>query len=82
MSDVEHESASATITGETITTTALTDRFVVRAVVIGLTLIGLVGISGSIGLSAFDKNVPGELWTLIGTAVGSLGTLLARTSSS
>ena len=58
-----------------------TDRFTVNAVVVGLILLGLAVIVGAVVLTLNDKAVSDALWGLAGTAVGALGSLLARTTT-
>lgn len=60
----------------------MTDRFTVRAVVILLgifALVGLVGCIWLIGRGGTDPALLGVISGLTGTALGALGTLLART---
>ena len=58
-----------------------TDRFTVNAVVVGLITLGLAVIVGAVVLTLNDKTVSDALWGLAGTAVGALGSLLARTTT-
>ena len=58
-----------------------TDRFTVNAVVVGLIILGLSVVAGAVLLTLEDKVVSDALWGLAGTAVGALGSLLARTST-
>lgn len=58
----------------------MTDRFTVRAVVIGLILVACIG-AGFMGLLALDdKGIPEALSVTTGAAIGGLTALLARTS--
>lgn len=41
-----------------------------------LSAIGVVSIVGAMLLAAFDKTVPGEVWTVVGIAVGALSVML------
>lgn len=44
--------------------------------VIALAIIGVLSIVGAMILAAFDKTVPGEVWTVVGIAVGALSVML------
>lgn len=58
----------------------MTDRFTVRAVVVLLGLIAMLGLS-LIGILALDdKGIPEALTAITSAAAGALGALLARTS--
>ena len=59
-----------------------TDKFTINAVVVGLIALGLAVIVGAVVLTLNDKQVSDALWGLAGTAVGALGSLLARTTTS
>lgn len=41
-----------------------------------LALMGLLAIIGAIVLALFDRTVPGEVWTIVGLAVGALSVML------
>lgn len=58
----------------------MTDRFTVRAVVVTLGLIALLGMLLIAGLAYDEKAVPTELVAITSGAAGALGALLARTS--
>lgn len=62
----------------------MTDRLVVLLVVVFLGLVGIATIvaATTIVLHSGADEVPEALWTLAGAALGALGALLARTSSS
>lgn len=57
------------------------DRFVVRAVVVGLLVVGLAVILGAIALSIGNHSIPDSLWTLAGTAVGAVAGILSKTNT-
>ena len=44
--------------------------------VIGMVAIGLIAVIGAIVLALFDRTVPGEVWTVVGLAVGALSVML------
>lgn len=56
----------------------MTDQFTERLVVALLGLIGLAVVIGAVVVTVSDRTLPGELWTLGGTAIGGLGAILAR----
>lgn len=56
-------------------------KTVVLAVVLSLALAALAVIVGAVVLGAGGHVVPGELWTLAGTAIGAIAGLLAKTST-
>lgn len=45
--------------------------------VIGMVAIGLIAVVGAIVLALFERTIPGEVWTIVGTAVGAIATMLA-----
>jgi hypothetical protein len=45
--------------------------------VIGMVAIGLIAVIGAIVLALFERTIPGEVWTIVGTAVGAIATMLA-----
>jgi hypothetical protein len=45
--------------------------------VIGMVAIGLIAVIGAIVLALFERVIPGEVWTIVGTAVGAIATMLA-----
>lgn len=45
--------------------------------VIGMVAIGLIAVVGAIVLALFERSIPGEVWTIVGTAVGAIATMLA-----
>lgn len=59
----------------------LTDAFVVRAVVVSLGLLAVLVVCGGIWLSLVERTIPDALIAIGSAAAGSLGTILARTSS-
>lgn len=59
-----------------------TDRLTVQLVVVFIGLFGLATIGGMIALAYVGRTSPDTLSTLGGAAVGALGSLLARTSTS
>lgn len=59
----------------------MTDRFVIRVVVIGLAVAVLGGLVGVVFLAAMETAIPELLGYIITTALGALGGILARTSS-
>jgi hypothetical protein len=59
----------------------MTDRFTVRAVVVGLILIALCAIVGIIWTSLAGWETPEALVAIGSGAAGALGGVLARTSS-
>jgi hypothetical protein len=44
--------------------------------VIALAIIGVLSIVGAMILAAWGKAVPGEVWTVVGIAVGALSVML------
>jgi hypothetical protein len=44
--------------------------------VIALAIIGVLSIVGAMILAAWGKTVPGEVWTVVGIAVGALSVML------
>ena len=44
--------------------------------VIALAVIGVLSIVGAMVLAAWGKAVPGEVWTVVGIAVGALSVML------
>ena len=44
--------------------------------VIALAIIGVLSIVGAMVLAAWGKAVPGEVWTVVGIAVGALSVML------
>lgn len=58
-----------------------TDTFVVRAVVVFLGTIGLIGMVGGFLLANQLKAIPGELIGVFSAAVGGITGILAKTSS-
>ena len=58
-----------------------TDRLTVQMVVAFIGSAGLIIIAGLIVLAYMGRDIPEPLSTLGGTAIGALGTLLARTST-
>ena len=44
--------------------------------VIALSIIGFLSIVGAMILAAWGKAVPGEVWTVVGIAVGALSVML------
>lgn len=59
----------------------MTDRFTVRAVVIGLIVIVVAGLAGIIALTATGHSIPDVLQNVTVGALTSLGTLLAKTNT-
>jgi len=59
----------------------MTSKTTVLAVVISLALFSVLGLAGGVTLILANKSVPDPLWTLVGVAVGALGSLLASTRS-
>lgn len=59
----------------------MTDRFTIRAVVMYLGLVVVLSLVGGFVLSFVGKQIPDALIGLGSVALGSLGTLLARTGS-
>lgn len=59
----------------------MTSRLTVLAVVIGLAVFSLAALAGAVLLIALGKQAPDQLWTLVGVAVGALGSVLASTRS-
>jgi len=49
--------------------------------VIGMVAIGLIAVVGAIVLALFERTIPGEVWTIVGTAVGAIATMLAGRSN-
>jgi hypothetical protein len=39
--------------------------------------IGLIAVIGASVLALFERTIPGEVWTIVGTAVGAIATMLA-----
>lgn len=70
---------------ETMSVTAeslpMTDRWVVRIVVISLAIVTVLTLAGGFALAFDNKQIPDALIALGSAALGSLGTLLARTST-
>jgi len=60
---------------------AMTSKTTVLAVVIALAVFSVLGLAGGVALILANKGVPDPLWTLVGVAVGALGSLLASTRS-
>lgn len=48
--------------------------------VVGMVAIGLIAVVGAMVLALFDRAIPGEVWTIVGTAVGAIATMLAGQS--
>ncbi len=44
---------------------------------IGMVAIGLIAVVWAIVLALFERSIPGEVWTIVGTAVGAIATMLA-----
>lgn len=59
----------------------MTDRFSVRAVVVGLFVYAIVALIGALLLAIMEKDIPEFLIGTGGAALGGLTALLARTSS-
>ena len=59
----------------------MTDRWVVRIVVISLAIVTVLTLAGGFALAFDGKQIPDALIALGSAALGSLGTLLARTST-
>lgn len=59
----------------------MTDAFVVRAVVVFLGLLAVLVVVGGVVLTFDGKTIPDALIAIGSAAAGSLGTILARTSS-
>jgi uncharacterized membrane protein len=59
----------------------MTSKTTILAVVIGLAVFALASLAGAVTLIAMNQQVPGEVWTLAGTALGGLTGLLASTRS-
>lgn len=49
--------------------------------VVGMVAIGLIAVVGAMVLALFDRAIPGEVWTIVGTAVGAIATMLAAGQS-
>lgn len=48
--------------------------------VVGMVAIGLIAVVGAMVLALFDRAIPGEVWTIVGTAVGAIATMLSGQS--
>lgn len=59
----------------------MTNQRTITLVVAFLGAFGLLVVAGAIYLASTSKQVPDPLWTLAGTAIGALGSLLASTKS-
>lgn len=61
----------------------VTDRRTIQLVIGGLVIITVALLAAATAIAIHDapKDVPDAMWTLLGTAVGALAAMLARTSS-
>lgn len=59
----------------------MTDRWVIRAVVVILGVVATICVSGGFALAYADKQIPDALIALGSAAVGGVAALLARTGS-
>lgn len=59
----------------------MNDAWTIRAVVILLGCIALGGLTGTIALSALGRPISESAITITASAVGALGSILARTST-
>lgn len=59
----------------------MTDRFTVHAVVVFIGIIAIASLAGGWMLASWGKPVPDFLISAASTALGALGALLVRTSS-
>lgn len=59
----------------------MTDRFSVRAVIVGLFAYAITALAGALLLAIMEKSIPEYLIGTGGAALGGLTAVLARTSS-
>lgn len=59
----------------------MSDAWTIRAVVVLLGTVALAGLTGTIVLSAMGKPISESAITITASAVGALGSILARTST-
>jgi hypothetical protein len=75
------DSASQDLPPTLVQNAPVTDRWTVRLVVVGLAIIAIACVIGSVWLTAIDRTLPDSTLIIGGAAAGSLGTLLASTKS-
>jgi hypothetical protein len=59
----------------------MTSKTTVLIVAVGLVVLAGLIVSGAVMLIALGENVPDPLWTLAGTTIGALASLLVSTRS-
>lgn len=60
----------------------MSDQWVIRAVVVGLIGVAILGMAGVLVLSALGRPASNEVVQMASTAIGAVAALLSRTSTS